>query len=144
MCASGIAIWLLNDHSLCNPSTSKTARSPLMLTSTIAASGFDFDQLDRDAIGPFDHRRPRGAPRVNLLEELDVLALQPRDGGVKVRRAQRPVVVDLAARTDEAAARPRPDRDRDVVEVDAAGRDADEAGLRERRPRRWRVGLGVA
>ena len=94
--------------------------------------------------GPFDHRRARVAPRMDLLEELDVLALQPRDGRVEVGRAQRPVVVDLAARADQAAARPRPDRNRDVVEVDAAGRVAHEAGLRKRGPGRRRVGLGVA
>ncbi len=41
---------------------------------------FDLDDFDRDAIGAFDHRRPRVAPRVNLFEELHVLALQSRDG----------------------------------------------------------------
>src|SRR5262245_63733791 len=93
------------------------------------------DDLDGDAVRAFDHRRTRAAPGVNLLEELDVLALQPRDGRVEVRRAECPVIVDLAARTGEAAARPRPDRDRDIVEIDAARGIADEAGLGERRPR---------
>ena len=35
---------------------------------------FDLHDLDRDAIGAFDHRRPRVAPRVDLFEELHVSA----------------------------------------------------------------------
>ena len=70
--------------------------------------------------------------------------LQSRDRLIEIGRADRPVIDDLAARADQAAARPRTDRDRDVVDQHAAGRIAHEAGLRKRRPRRRRVGLGLA
>src|SRR4029079_8568472 len=73
----------------------------------------DFHDLDRNPIRALDHRGARAAPRVNLLEDLHVLALQPLDRRGQVGGADRPVIDQLAARADETAARPRPNRDRD-------------------------------
>src|SRR5580765_5552360 len=111
-CGAAGACWARTPAPIVMPTAAQTIRMAVACVRTL----LHFDELDRDAIRPLDHRRARVAPRVDLFEELHVLALQARDGGVQIRRAQRPVVVDLPARADEAAARPRPNRDRDVVE----------------------------
>src|SRR5579864_6895484 len=101
---------------------------------------FHLNDLNRNSIGSLNHGRPRVAPRVYLLEELDPFALQPGHGRCQVRDAEGPVIDDVPSWADEPAARPRPYQNVDVIERNAPGRLANKTRkLGERRPGRRRV-----
>src|SRR5207247_9241223 len=73
---------------------------------------------------------------MNVLQKLDSFALQPGHRGRQIGNAERPVVDNVPACADEAATRPRPDRNRDVIEEYGAGGITDKTRkLGKRRPR---------
>src|SRR5438128_2281433 len=121
--------------------------SPAAVVSSPAVTGemygnsqrrlLDLNKLNRDEVRPFNHRGTRRAPRVNVFEELDTLFLQPRDRRGQVRSAERPVIHELAASTDETVARPRTNRDSNIVEHDRAARLTHHARLPFGGPRQW-------
>src|SRR6187401_1149451 len=93
--------------------------------SSLLPGGFDerlfqFHELDRNSIGSLDHGRAGVPPGVNILEDLDAFTLQPGEGRREIGDLKRPVIDDLSAWADESPARPRPDRDGDVVEEHSA------------------------
>src|SRR5262245_47133118 len=75
--------------------------------STAAADGdgearlLHLDQLDRFPARSLDHDRARVAERVGRLEERNLFRAQLGDPGIEVGDAERDVVVQLSARTDE-------------------------------------------
>src|SRR5437867_13123627 len=58
---------------------------------------------------------------MNVLQKLDSFALQPGHRGRQIGNAERPVVHNVPSCADKAAARPRPDGNRDVIEEYGAG-----------------------
>ena len=60
------------------------------------ARSFHLNDLNRDSIGSLNHGRPRVAPRVDLFEELNPFAFQPRHSRCQVRDAKGPMINDMS------------------------------------------------